>query len=68
MTITISFSILCVTVPISEPYNVVKKLVELLYMREIHVLEDEKQPILDALKLLKICGIDDGSKVQTQGV
>lgn len=65
---THTFSILCVTVPIAVPYNVAKKLVELLYMREIFVLEDEKQPILDALKLLKISGIDDGSKVQMQGV
>lgn len=53
-----------VTVPIAETYHVTKKLIELLYLREINVLEDEKQPILNALTLLKISGVNENFQVQ----
>lgn len=58
------------TVPIDVPHHIAKKLVELLYFREVHVLHDEKEVLLDAVKSLKICGVtdDDEFKVPKDGM
>lgn len=43
-------------VSIDYPFNIAKKLIELLYFREVSVKQDEKAMLLDAINALKISG------------
>ena len=56
--------------PIDLPHHIVKKVVELLYFREVGVHRDHKEAMMDAIKLLKIDGIadDDGFKAPMAGM
>lgn len=71
MTIFCSFY---ATVPFAEPFNITKKVVELLYMREINVInvlegeKPEKPTIINVLKMLKVAGIDESFKPQGEYV
>lgn len=55
------------TVPIDLPLHLAKKLVELLYFREVQVLQSEKETLLTAVRVYKIAGIEDEAKALAKG-